>query len=147
MKIRTAKFDDDYEALRAVRFAVFVDEQNVPVQIEMDDRDPVCEHVLAVSDDGSPIGTGRIDLGDSGRIGRVAVIAAHRRGGVGSALMRALHSLALENSLDSVWCHAQLSAVPFYEHLGYEVGDEATFIEAGIEHVLMHKSLAGEFRS
>ncbi len=141
MRIRIADFDDDYDALRAVRFTVFVDEQNVPEEIEMDERDPVCEHVLALDDDGEPIGTGRIDLDDSGRVGRLAVVAAHRREGIGTALMEALHELAIESELDSVWCHAQLAAVAFYEQLGYDVGDGDSFMEAGIEHVRMVKAL------
>lgn len=143
MQVRLAEFDDDNEALRAVRFAVFVDEQNVPEEIEIDDRDAACVHVLAVDDDGGPVGTARIDLDDSGKVGRLAVVASRRREGVATALMEALHDVACANGLDAVWCYAQLRAVPFYLHLGYEpVGDE-TFFEAGIEHIRMRKTLTG----
>lgn len=105
----------------------------------MDDRDGECFHVLALAD-GAPIGTGRIDLAANGKVGRVAVLAAWRRSGVGRAIMDALHEIARQAALESVWCHAQVVAVPFYEQLGYRITSEP-FIEADIEHVRMEMSL------
>ena len=140
MQVRLADFEDDYAALRDIRFAVFVDEQAVPEEIELDERDPVCTHVLAFGDDGTAVGTGRIDLEQGGKIGRLAVLGAHRRAGVGTALMLELHEIAAARSLGRVWCNAQTIAVPFYEHLGYTVESEP-FFEAGIEHVRMARSL------
>lgn len=55
-----------------VRGAVFVEEQNVPADIEIDGTDQYCRHVLACDDGGNPIGTGRID--DKGKIGRWSVV-------------------------------------------------------------------------
>jgi predicted GNAT family N-acyltransferase len=141
MHVRIADFNTDYDALRGVRFAVFVDEQAVPEDIEMDDRDVACVHVLAFDDDGAPAGTARIDLDEGGKIGRLAVLASHRRGGVGTALMIALHSVAKERGLETVWCNAQVSAVPFYESLGYRATSAAPFYEAGIAHVRMQARL------
>jgi predicted GNAT family N-acyltransferase len=140
IRIRRADFHEDHDALRAVRFAVFVDEQNVPAEIEIDDRDPVCAHVLALDERDMPVGTGRIDLEKRGKIGRVAVLASYRRAGIGAALMEALHEVARYNALASVWCNAQVSAVPFYESLGYRAVGE-TFVEADIDHVRMHRVL------
>lgn len=137
--VRVADYDADREAIAGVRFAVFVDEQQVPAEIELDDRDPVCVHLLAF-DDGVPVGTARIDVAASGRIGRLAVLRAHRRHGVGSALMDSLHDLAKARGLEHVWCHAQVGAIPFYEHLGYTVTG-AQFVEAGIDHVTMEREL------
>ena len=137
--IRQADFESDNAAIRGVRFGVFVDEQHVPENIEMDDRDPLCIHVLAF-DDASPIGTGRIDLAESGKIGRLAVVSSKRRQGVGTALMEYLHGIAKNNALDMVWCNAQVSAVPFYEQLGYRVTSDP-FYEANIEHVRMERAL------
>ena len=141
MTVRIADFEADYPALRAIRFTVFVDEQNVPEDIEIDDDDPRCIHVLAL-DDGLPVGTGRIDIEKSGKIGRVAVLASHRRNGVGEAVMRMLHAIALENGVTGCWCHAQVSAAPFYEKLGYRITDDEPFDEAGIPHVQMAITLA-----
>lgn len=140
MRVRKADFADDYAVLRAIRFAVFVDEQSVPEEIELDERDPVCVHVLALGDDETPLGTARIDLEQGGKVGRLAVLAPHRRAGVGIALMQALHAIAGEQALERVWCNAQTSAVRFYEQLGYEI-ESAPFFEAGIEHVRMAKRL------
>ena len=139
MQIRRADFARDELAIRAVRFAVFVDEQRVPAEIEMDDRDARCIHLLAY-DNGEPVGTARIDLGHDGKIGRLAVLAAARRRGVGSALMEELHSIARTHDLERVWCHAQVAAAPFYAQLDYRVSGPP-FYEAGIEHVRMEREL------
>jgi predicted GNAT family N-acyltransferase len=140
MHIVEADFERDYAALRAVRFAVFVDEQHIPRELEMDDRDVECVHWLATDERGEPIGTVRLDLGARGKIGRLAVLARERGHGVGRALMERVHELARERGLASVWCHAQMSAAPFYERLGYRVTSEP-FEEAGIEHVEMEYAL------
>ena len=137
--VRVANYDADREAISGVRFAVFVDEQQVPAEIEIDDRDPLCVHLLAF-DDGVPVGTARMDVAASGKIGRLAVLGTHRRHGVGSALMDVLHGLAKARGLKHVWCHAQVGAIPFYERLGYTVTG-VPFVEAGIDHVKMEREL------
>lgn len=143
MQVRQADFTADYAAIRAVRFAVFVDEQRVPEDEEVDERDPECLHVVAL-DDGASVGTGRLDLAAGGKIGRVAVAASHRGRGVGTAIMHALHGLARRHGLERVWCNAQISAVPFYERLGYRTVDGGTFFEAGIEHAKMEAALGDQ---
>lgn len=140
MLIRRADFAADHAAIRQVRFAVFVDEQNVPADIEIDDRDPHCVHVLAFDDESRPVGTGRIDLESSGKIGRVAVLDSARRRGIGTGLMDLLQRIAQQRHLAAVWCNAQVSALPFYAQLGYHV-TSGRFYEAGIEHVRMEREL------
>ena len=136
MHIRTADFGADYAVIRRIRVEVFVDEQQVPEDLELDERDPYCTHALAFDETGTAVGTGRIDV--DGKIGRVAVRAAARGTGVGRALMEHLHRVARARGLTHVWCHAQISAAPFYERLGYaRLG--AHFFEAGIEHVHMRR--------
>jgi predicted GNAT family N-acyltransferase len=140
MNVTPADFERDYAAIRAVRFAVFVDEQRIPRELEMDDRDAACRHWLATDERGEPIGTVRLDLAARGKIGRLAVLARERGRGVGRALMERVHELARERGLDSVWCHAQISAAPFYTRLGYRIVSEQ-FEEAGIAHVRMEYEL------
>jgi predicted GNAT family N-acyltransferase len=140
LQITLARYDADYAAIRGVRFAVFVHEQSVPAEIELDERDPHCVHVLAHDAESRAVGTGRIDLDAGGKIGRVAVLAQTRGMGVGTALMQRMHDIARDAALPSVWCNAQLSAAPFYSKLGYEVTSEP-FLEAGISHVRMHREL------
>lgn len=136
IRVVAADYGDDQAAIRHVRFTVFVDEQAVPAELEMDERDPHCFHVLALDADGSAVGTGRIDLADGARLGRMAVLATHRRHGVGRALVEALHAHAIENDCAEVWCHAQVGAQDFYRRAGY-VAEGETFFEAGIEHITM----------
>jgi predicted GNAT family N-acyltransferase len=139
LRVRDADFTADFASIRHVRATVFIDEQRVPLELEFDDRDALCRHVLAF-DGNAPIGTGRLDLEYGGKVGRVAVVATHRRSGVGMAIMQRLHELAREQRQPRLWCNAQLTAVPFYEGLGYRsVGP--TFVEAGIDHVRMECDL------
>jgi predicted GNAT family N-acyltransferase len=139
LQIRVADFQADFAAIQLVRETVFWLEQRIPRELEFDDRDRACIHLLAF-EGGSPVGTARLDLELGGKIGRVAVLAAQRRGGVGTALMERAHAIARERGLSSVWCNAQISAQPFYQRLGYELTG-APFDEAGIEHVRMLRRL------
>jgi len=139
LQIRIADLDTDFAAIKLVRETVFWLEQRIPKDLEFDDRDPICLHLLALERD-TPIGTARLDIALDGKIGRVAVLAEHRRRGVASALMQRLHEIARERGMGRVWCNAQRSAVPLYEHLGYTV-TSPPFDEAGIEHVRMERPL------
>jgi predicted GNAT family N-acyltransferase len=137
LRLRSADLATDFAAIKLVRETVFVHEQKIAAELEFDDRDAACVHLLAFDGDAA-IGTARLDV--DGKIGRVAVLASHRRRGVASALMERLHEIARERGLAGVWCNAQRSAVPLYEHLGYTISS-APFDEAGIEHVRMQRGL------
>ena len=139
MRIRDADFTADFASIRRVRSTVFIDEQRVPRELEFDERDELCRHVVAFDGDVA-VGTGRLDLDYDGKIGRVAVVASHRHLGVGRAIMQRLHEIAREEQQATIWCHAQLTAVAFYERLGY-VRSGPTFEEAGIDHVRMDCAL------
>jgi predicted GNAT family N-acyltransferase len=140
VSIRNADFAADEPVIRAIRFEVFVDEQGVPPEIEMDERDAGCVHLLAFIGN-VPVATARIDLDQAGKIGRLAVLARARRQGIGRALMERCHDIAREHGLASVWCNAQVVAIPFYESLGYR-GTGELFDEAGIVHRRMTKPLS-----
>jgi predicted GNAT family N-acyltransferase len=133
----------DYESslaeIQAVRIAVFVEEQQLTRETEFDDRDPVATHVV-VFNEKSPVGTGRIDVEQDGRIGRVSVLRQHRRRGVGALVMKTLEGFAKGEGLSRLWFHAQVEAVLFYRQLGYEVSG-SEFVEEGIPHVVMQKAL------
>ena len=137
--IRIARFIADEPTIRDIRFKVFVDEQHVPPEIEMDDRDPHCVHLLAFTAN-QAIATARIDLEYDGKIGRLAVLPGWRQCGIGRALMDRCHAIAVDHGLDAVWCHAQVTAVPFYAKLGYET-EGALFDEAGIQHCRMQRRI------
>ncbi len=129
--IRPVNWEASYDALHAVRHAVFVEEQKVREELEWDDIDERCYHVLAMSADGAPIGTGRL-LPD-GHIGRMAVVREWRGKGVGSAILHALLDLARRDGFEVVKLNAQVHALGFYARHGFTViGGE--FMEAGIPH-------------
>ncbi|MEU5536588.1 GNAT family N-acetyltransferase [Streptomyces sp. NPDC020362] len=149
--VRTAADPADREACFAVRKEVFVVEQGVPQEIEYDAYDAVAVHVLAVREDGLPLGTGRLLHGEAaaaktgadalvGSLGRLAVTRAARGLGVGVALVRAIEGAARAQGLTAVDLHAQTRAMGFYERLGYEAyGPE--FPDAGIPHRAMRRAL------
>jgi predicted GNAT family N-acyltransferase len=123
------------EAMR-IRFAVFVEEQRVPRELEVDEFDVMAVHLLAVEEEtGNPIGTARfLDKGEGvAKIGRVAVLPDYRGKGVGEALMRAALERARRTGHAVVVLDAQLSVIGFYERLGF-VAEGAVFDDAGIPH-------------
>ncbi|HSH29893.1 MAG TPA: GNAT family N-acetyltransferase, partial [Thiohalobacter sp.] len=106
--IARADWETDTSAIRAIRNAVFVDEQGIDAELEFDGADPLCVHYLAYDMNGRPIATAR--MAADGRIGRMAVLPDCRNQGVGSALLLSLIELAGEHQLDEVYVHAQESA-------------------------------------
>ena len=131
----------DYEPhtddICAIRYEVFVDEQNVPEELEIDGFDGEAKHVLTFVD-GLPIGTGRI-LSD-GHIGRVAVLKNYRGLGIGKSIMKELIKCAQDLSLEKVWLSSQWHAHSFYLDLGFVCVGEI-YKEAGIDHIKMFKTL------
>ena len=111
----------DWNALgseaRAIRFDVFVHEQHVDPDTELDDMDAVSLHAVAYDSAGVPAGTGRL-LPD-GHIGRMAVSKAARRSGIGGALLVALMQQAKARGHDHVLLSAQIQATPFYAVHGF----------------------------
>ena len=131
----------DYEPytddICAIRYEVFVDEQNVPEELEIDGLDGEAKHVLTFVD-GLPIGTGRI-LSD-GHVGRVAVLKNFRGLGIGKSIMKELIKCAQDLSLEKVWLSSQWHAHSFYLDLGFVCVGEI-YKEAGIDHIKMFKTL------
>lgn len=125
----------DYEqSLIALRRKVFIEEQHVSEVEEIDGRDPHYQHLLCRHmATGETVGCARIS--DQGKIGRVAVLKPFRGFGVGSLLMQHCCQIVLEAGL-TPYLDAQLTAIPFYQRLGFEVvGD--IFLDANIEHKKM----------
>jgi predicted GNAT family N-acyltransferase len=131
----------DWEAARTeaarIRTRVFVEEQGVPAEIELDEHDATSVHALAYLA-GAAVGTGRL-LPD-GHIGRMAVLREARARGVGGALLERLVQEAARRGLREVVLSAQTHAVPFYRGHGFEVCG-AVYEEAGILHQEMRRAL------
>ena len=137
-EVRIVDWSRYSQALSSLRHVVFVEEQGVPLELELDGEDPNAHHAAAFSDDGEVIGTGR--MLESGKIGRMAVCQLLRRRGVGRALLDTLVEEAQHMGLPDVSLGAQLSAIPFYEGAGFQAyGD--VFLDAGIDHKMMKRVL------
>ncbi len=135
-------------AARAVRHAVFVVEQNIPVALEWDEWDDQSLHAVVFDAAREPVGTGRLlpaafdrVAADTGHIGRMAVLGTMRRSGVGGALLQALMAAAVAQGFREIVLHAQSYVAPFYARHGYLIEGEE-FIEAGIAHRTMRITLA-----
>jgi hypothetical protein len=136
--VRILSWADAREDAGRVRFAVFVEEQCVPPEIELDEWDSASDHALATDDTGRVIATGRL-LPD-GHIGRMAVLQQWRGQGVGAKILATLLGRAAERGMKCVMLNAQTQARGFYVRFGFtQVGAE--FMEAGIPHVAMERRL------
>jgi len=130
-RLQTADWSRDRQAIKAVRLAVFVQEQGVPEIEEWDEMDALCEHVLARDEQGNPIATGR--LAPDGKIGRMAVLKAWRGCGLGASVLRFLVASARRRAFPQCYVYAQSHALGFYARYGFAVQGEE-FMEAGIPH-------------
>jgi predicted GNAT family N-acyltransferase len=117
-----------------IREEVFIREQGVPEEIEIDEQDSDAIHALAYWN-GLCVGTARIvNLGGKAmQIGRMAVLSKYRRNGIGRRILEELIMLAKTQGAASIILHAQMSALPFYEKLGY-IPEGPEYEEAGITH-------------
>jgi predicted GNAT family N-acyltransferase len=127
-------WSDKRVELTSVRRAVFVEEQNVPENIELDGRDADCCHVLACDGNGKAIGTARMD--SDGKIGRMAVLREFRGLGVGRKMLQTMMDYGRLRERTDFHLSAQISALDFYKKMGFEPYGEP-FEEAGITHVQM----------
>jgi len=139
--------EDAFAPCVALRTEVFVREQGVPPELEIDGRDPTCLHFAARDPERGVLwGTARMRVvpgpggRNRGKAERVAVAAAARRRGIGRALMAAIEDEARRAGLTEVVLAAQESAIPFYLALGYAVTG-TPFEEAGIPHRTMTRRL------
>lgn len=133
---------DDRPALHALRRRVFVDEQRVPADLELDALDDGAVHAVACDDTSAVVGTGRLVAtpDGTGRIGRMAVAGPARGRGVGAAVLAVLEGAAADAGCRRCEVHAQTHAVGFYRRAGY-VALGPLFLEAGIAHLAMAKDL------
>jgi predicted GNAT family N-acyltransferase len=125
----------------ALRHDVFVLEQSVPVELEIDEYDAGAAHLVALRGGGRVVGTLRIvDADRAAKVGRLAVQADERRNGIGRHLMQRAEAHARENGFREIVLGAQLAATEFYLRLGYTTEGDV-FDDAGIPHISMRKKL------
>lgn len=125
------------EPIRSIRHKVFVDEQKVPPELEWDDTDEIADHFLAVLPDNTPVGVARLfsTLGETGHIGRMAILPEFRGQGIGEAMLQYLIAEAA-GQYQELKLSAQQHAVAFYQRAGFHVCSEP-YEDAGIPHLDM----------
>ena len=117
-----------------IRRIVFVEEQGVPADLEVDGEDPLCRHYLA-GDGARALGAARMKpVAGAMKLQRIAVLPAARGTGLGVALVRRMIADARADAPDrAVVLSSQSSAIGFYEKLGF-VAEGEEFMDAGIPH-------------
>jgi len=132
---------EELSAVFAIRLRVFVEEQGISTEDDLDGSDASAVHALAIIDD-RPVGTGRFIVGPDAEaeIGRMAVDLEWRCRGIGSRLLRFLEQEARLREINHVVLNAQCYIKSFYSAKGY-IGEGEVFLDAGIKHVRMSKTL------
>ncbi|MEY2781301.1 MAG: hypothetical protein RL307_1005 [Pseudomonadota bacterium] len=141
-ELQLGSWDQVRSLASELRMAVFVQEQKVPADLELDDMDAQCVHALMTNRLGMPVATGRLLPAEQGvsRIGRMAVAQPLRGTGLGRKVLLSLIRAAQERGDKRVILHAQRTAEGFYERNGFTVEGEP-FEEAGIAHITMGRAL------
>ena len=143
LTIKLVDTETEMEGALGVRFRVFVSEQQVPMEEEMDEIDASATHAIAIHN-GQVIATGRVfyrDEDSAARIGRMAVDSDWRRHGIGGRLLKFLEQEATKQGVTTYILNAQVYVKDFYAANGYEERGEE-FLEADIVHILMRKQAA-----
>lgn len=140
--VKIARSDREREAAYDVRKQVFVEEQGVPLNLEMDEFDKTSDHFI-VYDDERPIGAGRIREIENGigKVERICVLKDFRGKHLGNLIMLELEKHAKSTGMKKLILNAQSYAVPFYEKLGYTV-TSPEFMDADIPHRAMEKDIS-----
>ena len=143
LTIKLVDTETEMEGALGVRFRVFVSEQQVPMEEELDEIDASATHAIAIHN-GQVIATGRVfyrDEDSAARIGRMAVDSDWRRHGIGGRLLKFLEQEATKQGVTTYVLNAQVYVKDFYAANGYEERGEE-FLEADIVHILMRKQAA-----
>ena len=138
--VKLVETEEEMEGALSVRFRVFVAEQNVPMDEELDEFDSSATHAIVISQ-GEVVATGRVVYGNedsAARIGRMAVDMEWRRRGIGGRLLTFLEEEAATQGVSTYILNAQEYVKDFYASHGYVERGE-TFLEANIVHILMRK--------
>jgi len=130
-----------YQDSLAIRQAVFVKEQGVPADLEVDADENKAIYFVGYLDN-QPVATARLRPEAGGyHVQRVAVAKAYRNQHLGQALLEAMTDYAKKQAAQHLSLNAQVSAVGFYQRLGYALTERPEFLDAGIQHREMRKSL------
>ncbi|WML43412.1 GNAT family N-acetyltransferase [Neobacillus sp. PS3-40] len=140
MTVKIVENQKELEDAFSVRKTVFIHEQNVPAEEEIDQYEDDSTHFVYYNDE-VPTGAGRFRSVDGyGKVERICVLKEARKTGAGKAIMDVIEKFASINGLRKLKLNAQTHAIPFYSGLGYKIISEE-FMDAGIPHKTMVKEL------
>ncbi|MFP7494478.1 GNAT family N-acetyltransferase [Terribacillus saccharophilus] len=133
--------EQDFEKAKAMRVAIFVEEQGVAYEDEFDQFDVLdgaCQHILVYHED-KAVGTGRLRfVGDYAKLERICMMKEYRKYGLGRVIIASLEEIARLAGKTDFKLHAQVQASGFYRKLGYTEASDV-FDEDGIPHIIMEK--------
>lgn len=132
-----------YKDALKIRYDVFIKEQQVPEELEIDELETRAEHMVMYEHD-QPVGTGRIYESEKGvyKIQRVAIDKRYRGQGIGFLLMKEIENhIGKKHANAEIILDAQIHALPFYQKLGF-VSEGPVFMDAGISHKKMSKKVS-----
>lgn len=151
--IQVSAKDEDFALVKRIRVTVFVDEQHIPAEMEFDEEDPVCFHVLG-KEDGVPVAAGRLvpvgsrsgtNRGDAqeqaGNLSRIAVLPEYRGRGYGKEVVQTLENIARREGITYLYLHPHFYLEKFYSSLGYTTVPREESSVAGHPLILMDKHL------
>lgn len=140
MHIKKVETNEERQAVYSVRKTVFVAEQKVPEELEIDEFEETAIHFIGYEKD-EPVAASRLRLFSKyGKLERIAVKKAYRGQSIGSNIIRIMEDEIAAHHINEAILNAQTHATGFYESLGYEVFSEE-FMDAGIPHVSMVKKI------
>ncbi|MBY0120990.1 GNAT family N-acetyltransferase [Bacillus sp. S/N-304-OC-R1] len=140
MIVKVTENHQELEDAFSIRKTVFIHEQHVPEEEEIDQYDDTAVHFVQY-DGPKPIGAGRFRTIDRvGKVERICVLKEHRKTGAGKQIMKKIEGYAKEHGIEKLKLNAQTHAIPFYSGLGYEIISEE-FLDAGIPHRTMQKKI------
>lgn len=135
ISVKKVKTKEELEQVFNIRKKVFIEEQNVPKDIELDEFDENAEHFIAYLEE-KPIGCGRLRCNDFVKLERIAIIKEYRNKGYGTFLTEFLINYAKQKRSEGILIHSQAYIEGFYKKFGFRTIEEP-FYEAGIKHVKM----------
>jgi predicted GNAT family N-acyltransferase len=140
VEVKIVENDQELEEAFNVRRIVFVDEQQVPEEEEIDQHESEAVHFVLYQDE-KAAGAGRFRVLDGiGKVERICVLKECRKTGAGVAIMNKIEEHAKDRGITALKLNAQTHAIPFYSRLGYETVSEE-FLDAGIPHKTMKKNI------
>jgi predicted GNAT family N-acyltransferase len=142
LEIKLVEDKEEFIQAMEIRRIVFIEEQDVPLELELDRLDSEAEHVIAYLDN-EPIGCARIRINKYAKLERIAIIKNYRGRGFGRQLTNFLIDYCRKKKVDEIYIHSRADTSGFYQKNGFNMRGES-FYEAGVEHIEMYMCIRSQ---